>query len=123
MNTPSSSPTVNTLTIRFDYTGSQQTFIVPYGVTDLTIDTFGAQGGGTTGVNGGRVTGTFSVDMTNKTLYIYVGGSDGYNGGGSGVSSCNCNVGGGASDVRYQGTELSNRIIVGGGGGGGCLGV
>jgi hypothetical protein len=55
-------------------------------------------------------------------LTIYVGGSNGYNGGGlPGVSTCTAamgGIGGGGSDVRLNGTSLANRVIVGGGGGG-----
>ena len=69
---------------------------------------------------GGRVTSTMIV-TPGDTLYLYVerrfvstGGSGGWNGGGNGGNwSCG---GGGASDIRINGTELVNRIIVAGGG-------
>ncbi len=115
----------------FNYTGGLQTFTVPVGVTAVTLDARGAQGenqfpGGAGGL-GGRVTGTLAV-TPGQTLYIYVGGQNGYNGGGTGglngntffggPSIGNAGFGGGASDVRAGGTALGNRVIVGGGGGG-----
>ena len=70
---------------------------------------------------GGRVTSTMNVNP-GDTLYLYVGGigsssnggSGGWNGGGNGGNYCG---GGGASDIRINGTELVNRVIVAGGGG------
>ena len=49
-----------------------------------------------------------------QTLYIYVGGQGGYNGGGYASWG---GYGGGASDVRSGGAALGNRAIVAGGGG------
>ena len=131
----------------FSYTGSQQTFTVPAGVSTITIKVWGAQGGNSgyysssgncaTGGKGGYSTGTLSVSSGN-TVYIYVGGQgEGYSscstqmqntgakdggwngGGGNSVTGPGGTGGGGASDVRYGGTGTSNRKIVGGGGGGG----
>ncbi len=114
----------------FTETGSQQTFVVPAGVTSLTVDVIGAAGG-VTGVwwssspgAGGRVQGTLAVTAL-ATLYINVGGQPvtscvgGFNGGGTG--DCwddGTSSGGGASDIRVGGTALSNRVVVAGGGGG-----
>lgn len=107
----------------FSYTGSVQNFIVPAGVTSITIQSWGAQGSngtGYTGGLGGYATGTLAVTAGN-TFSVYVGGRPtggvaGWNGGGS---SGGCGGGGGgASDVRNSGgTKL---IVAGGGGGGGC---
>ena len=103
----------------FSYTGSQQTFTVPSGVTEIQFDVMGAEGGDIDGItvgwggtsnvsidagNGGRVTGILPV-TAGETLYIYVGGegsedSGGYNGGGD-AETC-------------SGTEV---IAAGGGGG------
>jgi hypothetical protein len=117
-----------TNTSTFNYTGSVQTFVVPYGVSELYIQAKGAQGapgdgsgGGTAGL-GGSVSGILSV-TPGQTLNIYVGGSasgstGGYNGGGNG-GNINGGGGGGASDIRINGTALTDRIIVAGGGGGG----
>ncbi|MFH0888246.1 MAG: DUF2341 domain-containing protein [Planctomycetota bacterium] len=118
-----------TTTITFNYTGGVQTFVVPAGITSISVDCRGAKGGanGSTvnGGNGARVQTTLSV-TPGQTLYIYVGGQGttlnaGYNGGGTGASGIykNGGGGGGASDIRQGGTALTNRVVVAGGGGGG----
>jgi len=101
--------------LTFDYTGGAQTFVVPAGVTSVTLETYGAQGSGGNGGYGGYATGTMSVSP-GQVLNVYVGGQTGYNGGGNGWASTIRN-GGGASDVRSGGTALANRVIVAGGGG------
>ena len=125
----------------FDYTGGEQTFVVPAGVVEIQFDVMGAEGGDIEGVtigwggtndididagNGGQVTGLLPV-TPGETLYLYVGGegselSGGYNGGGD-VEVCGGTEviaagGGGASDIRQGGTGLANRTVVAGGGGG-----
>ena len=129
----------------FSYTGSQQTFTVPSGVSTITIKVWGGQGGSggyyssttycSTGGKGGYATGDLSV-TAGSTVYVYVGGqgqsyatcqtrmygssyAGGWNGGGSGQSSLSGCGGGGASDIRYGGTSISDRKIIAGGGGGG----
>lgn len=107
----------------FFYSGAMQTYVVPAGVTTLTIQTYGAQGGANwvNNVNyGGYSQADFAV-TPGETLYIFVGGqpnsiTGGFNGGGNGEGAGQ--GGGGASDVRQAGTTLNDRIIVGGGGGG-----
>ena len=133
----------NSLT--FTYTGAQQTFTVPTGVTLVTIECWGASGGDgfTAGGKGGYAKGVKTV-TAGGTLYVNVGGqgssgggdgvrlavSGGWNGGGSGYSDTyntwgKIGGGGGASDVRpdvigftYT-TTLHTPFIVAGGGGGG----
>lgn len=122
-----------TTTTTYSFTGAQQTFVVPPCVTEITITAEGAQGGnaaiGGTGGLGGTATGVLSV-TPGQTLYIYVGGQNGYNGGGaaglngsttvySGPSTGSAAVGGGATDIRVGGTTVNDRVIVAGGGGGG----
>jgi len=111
-----------TLSQTFSYTGGVQTFTVPTGITSLTIDAYGAQGGnnGCIGGLGGRAQGALAV-TPGQVINIYVGGQDGYNGGGApGTGGAYPGVyGGGASDIRVGGTALTNRVIVAGGGGGG----
>ena len=116
-------------TATFSYTGSQQTWTVPSGVTSVILECWGAQGGGNlTGYGlGGYARGSLAV-TPGQTLYVYVGQqptvdvtysvyhAGGWNGGGQGWS--NGQSGGGASDVRVNGSGLGNRIIVAGGGGG-----
>ncbi len=118
-------------TITFSYTGAMQTWVVPSGVNSVVIKASGAQGGnaavGGTGGAGGYAEGTLAV-TPGQVLNIFVGGQNGFNGGGIGGINGN-NVfggpslglapsGGGATDVRVSGTALGDRVIVAGGGGG-----
>lgn len=107
----------------YNYTGTEQTYVVPAGVTQINVQTWGAQGvagagaGGGTGGFGGYAIG--DIDVTpGQTIYIYVGGQNGYNGGGTG-GTIGAGNGGGASDVRIGGNALIDRALVAGGGGGG----
>lgn len=126
----------------FTFTGGQQDWTVPDGVTTIAIDAFGAQGGrggGPTpsaGGLGGRVAATITV-TPGESLAILVGGAGGdagdvggtcaggagaagFNGGAAGGDhGCASGGGGGASDVRSGGTDLGDRVVVAGGGGGG----
>ena len=123
----------------FNFTGTQQIFVVPSCIDSVRINCRGAEGANSqdrlttnsTAGMGGVATGTIGV-TAGDTLYVIVGGmgsitgTGGYNGGGRGGtgsagSSCvggPAGGGGGASDVRRGGTALSNRVIVAGGGGG-----
>ena len=109
----------------FEYTGSEQAFTVPAGISSLGVTANGAQGGNNGNSNGGLggfVSGDISV-IPGMVLYVYVGGQNGYNGGGGtgtgGSSNYPAGVnGGGASDIRVGGNTLSDRVIVAGGGGG-----
>ena len=127
----------------YSYTGTVQTFTVPYGVTTITVQAFGAQGGAGyySGGYGGYVFASLKV-IPGQVLYLYVGGagskgysnaypSGGYNGGGYGSSNyCysggywySGGGGGGATDIRTTSGMLASRIVVAGGGGGGsCYG-
>jgi hypothetical protein len=113
----------------FNFTGAQQTWTVPAGVTSINVDVQGAQGGATAWGNaglGGRTQATVPVSP-GSTIYINVGGQGntsvgGFNGGGA-PYGCGCvGGGGGASDVRIGGNALGNRAVVAGGGGGGGYG-
>ena len=127
----------------FNYTGSAQTWVVPTCVTSITVEMWGASGGGSsTGGSGqsgrgGYVTGDLSVSP-GETYYVYVGQQGGvsysnggptsaaFNGGGYGnahgyPTPSGAAGGGGASDLRYGGQNLSDRIMVAGGGGGGHI--
>jgi hypothetical protein len=116
----------------FDYTGAAQSFVVPEGVCEVTLDVYGAEGADAGGEivagMGGRTTATIEV-TPGETLEVYVGGTPtgdeilgGFNGGGdAGISTNNGSRGyggGGASDVRQGGSALSDRVVVAGGGGG-----
>jgi hypothetical protein len=121
----------------FNYTGAEQTFKVPAGVTSVTVTTAGASGGfyassssrsrgaGVPG-NGGLAEAAIAVRPGEK-LAVFVGGqgttypssgTGGFTGGGSGSGSYEAGGGGGASDVRQGGSQLSDRVIVAAGGGG-----
>ena len=104
--------------MEFAYTGEVQTQKLIPGIYKFEV--WGAEGS----VNGGK--GGYSVgyyNVLNDTdVNIYVGGSGengGFNGGGI-AGAANIGSGGGASDIRINGNELTDRIIVAGGGGGGC---
>lgn len=116
-------PTTSKNTRTFRYTHKRQSFVVPAGVTQLTVVALGGEGGAapvyypSTDAPGfpGRVYAIIPVHPSQR-LYVYVGGSGahgGFNGGGTGV-----NPGGGASDVRLRGGARTDRIIVAAGGGG-----
>ena len=133
-----SKPATNQQT--FSYTGAEQTFQVPTGVTSISIVADGAAGGGFANGGplreqvkhpkknhgrkaglGGRTDAAISV-TPGETLYVFVGGEGtsgggGFNGGG-GVPSTGGYGGGGASDVRAGGNSLVDRVLVAGGGGG-----
>lgn len=114
----------------FNYTGAQQSFTVPSGCQQVTVEAFGAKGGCSEGGKGGRAKGVVPVN-SGESLYLFVGGQGGcdkhakpggFNGGGSTVTPSGDNWvngdGGGASDVRRGGNGLGNRVLVAGGGGG-----
>ncbi|HEX2035884.1 MAG TPA: PxKF domain-containing protein [Chloroflexota bacterium] len=108
------------------------TLVVPAGVTALTVDAFGAEGGVGTEVvapggqpgRGGRARATLPV-VPGETLQLTVGGrgssgrpgTGGVGGGGHGAGVGG--GGGGASDLRRAPFALGDRLLVAGGGGGG----
>jgi len=117
------SPTTSKNSKTFTYTHKKQSFVVPPGVTQLTVVALGGEGdagpvyypSADTPGSPGRVYAIIPVHPRQR-LDVYVGGSGahgGFNGGGTGV-----NRGGGASDVRLHGGALTDRIIVAAGGGG-----
>ncbi len=141
---------LNAQTTVFNYTGGQQTYVVPAGVTALRIDAIGGAGGypywqcsstnGAREAYGGRVQCDLAV-TGGMTLYIYVGGAGGsepcsnctamaggFNGGQPG-GSCAGGSGGG-TDIRFSAGSISgllvnpytatNRVVVAGAGGGGA---
>ncbi len=93
----------------FNYTGGMQTFTVPAGVTKLTIETYGAQGGNGSyeGGYGARMKGDFDV-ISGQSIKVLVGGQ-----GGSG----NNGGGGGGTFVT---TSADYPLCIAGGGGGGA---
>jgi hypothetical protein len=131
-----------TTTKTFSFTGSEQSFVVPDGVTSIHVVAVGGKGGTGTASTGGGFGAVASADIPigpGTTLYIAVAGNGsngsnggpgagGYNGGGTGGTSGDPALGqgggggGGASDVRTvkrtsSGT-LNSRLVTAGGGGG-----
>lgn len=100
----------------WDYgsTGSVQNFVVP-NTGEYRIEVWGSQGGGSGG-RGGYVSTRVTL-LKDSQLNLYVGNTSGYNGGGAGSS-----YGGGATDVRLNGTALTDRLVSAAGGGGGSSG-
>lgn len=124
----------------FNYTGAEEVYVVPDGIYIVHVELNGARGGngklGGPGGLGGSVTANLNV-VPGSLLYIYVGEQGkngttfpnaqltdllpgGFNGGGhAGAFGDQGGSGGGASDIRMGGRDISNRVIVAGGGGGG----
>lgn len=130
--------TASATTQVFEYTGAEQSFVVPSGVHLLHVRLVGGKGGdggavsGALGGAGAEVEGDLEVNP-GETLYLEVGGNGnsgggagGFNGGGAGSGG---GGGGGASDIRLEPSEaglasLTSRVaIAAGGGGGGGSGV
>ena len=131
-------------TVTFNYTGADQSWTVPSGVTSATFYLFGAGGGGnnrTSGGNGGYATGAYSV--TAGQVYTIIVGEGGgghaaalvtgitgkytkltYGGGGRGGSTefdtyiGTFASGGGRSAIRAPGAATDLATAGGGGGGG-----
>lgn len=123
------------------FTGSEQIWTVPCGASNVFVDAFGASGAAGSSINpgvntggaaglGNHVSGSFSFLNPNDNLYVYVGGKannqvGGYNGGGAGAvgnltnGTNHSGGGGGATDIRFGGNAINNRVLVAGGGGGG----
>ncbi|MES2595078.1 MAG: choice-of-anchor D domain-containing protein [Verrucomicrobiota bacterium] len=111
----------------FAFTGADQTFVVPAGVTSITVKLWGG-GGGAGGGSGSFVSGELAV-TPNETLTIITGGGgavspssgatpNAYGGGGKGIGDNGTRLGGGGggrSAIRRSSTEL---VTAGAGGGG-----
>lgn len=133
--TPSPTPTPRpTVKKAFDYTGAEQSFVVPAGVTSLTIKLWGS-GGGQRGSSGAFVSGTLAVTAGEAlVLLVGQGGQIQSNGvttaafGGGGIgkgylpikpTSPTSNGGGGGGRTAIR--RGSNDIVVAGAGGGGSV--
>ncbi len=100
----------------YNFTGSVQTFTVPPGVTSITIDAKGAQGGNTNGGKGARMIGTFTV-TPGENIGIAVGQQGIVNNcGGGGASG-----GGGGGTFAWRVASSTQPLIAAGGGGGGNM--
>lgn len=105
----------------FSQTGSSQEFISNYNGS-YKIEAWGASGSDFstyTGGNGAYVSGNINLEK-DRELFVFVGSSNGYNGGGTGNSSYGA-TGGGATDIRLLNDTgfdgLKTRIMVAAGGG------
>jgi hypothetical protein len=121
-------------TVTFSTVGAHA-FTVPLGHTTVTVEAWGAQGGGSSGGLGGYATAVVPV-TSGEVLVVNVGErpsgqSRGWNGGGRGGNGGSIlyignfnpgSGGGGASDVRRQAGTLTDRLVVAGGGGGASSG-
>ena len=106
--------------IIFNFKAGPQFWRVPDGVTSVSVDAYGAQGGSARGGKGGKVQSDLIVKPASN-LVIFVGSQPdlslgGENGGGRGCGDGT--GGGGATDIRIGGTDLRYRVLVAGGGGG-----
>ena len=102
-------------TATFSYTGTDQTWTVPSGITKITVTVKGASGGNTSSAVGGAgasVTTTVSV-TPGDTLRLVVG-SKGGDGALGGTSNTTCPYGGGGAGGRGSGGSAYS----GGAGGG-----
>ena len=123
-------------TVTYNYTGTEQVFTPPTGITRLQFELVGGRGGDAAALStvGGQADKVRTADVSHavQQFFVNVGGAGsstegGYNGGGApgyigGGASNRQGGGGGASDIRtVAGTEpgsLGSQIIVAGGGGG-----
>lgn len=106
----------------FDYTGSIVTWTVPEDVTTITVEAFGAEGGGAGGDGqslagglGARMAGTF--DVTPGQQFQILVGEMGY----TGVNAAECferNNNGGGGGTFFVRSDNTPYLIAGGGGGG-----
>lgn len=122
----------------FSFTGTSESFVVPPGVNRLAVFAWGASGGVSNYISfccgpwrsgsGGFVHATVPV-LPGETLLITVGGSNGFNGGGTPINSADsyysfAAYGGGATSIRStnsRSTDASSWLVGAGGGGGGSF--
>ncbi len=122
-------------TVDYLYFGDQDTFFVlPTCIDTISFELWGAPGNpgsdpeangrfGLPGL-GGFAGGDLLRDPNlSDTVWLFLGGTNGFNGGTNGGISQGFGAegggGGGATDIRYGGKELSDRVAIAGGGGGG----
>lgn len=94
----------------FSFSGGIQTWTVPAGVCQITVNAAGAGGGGgtSTGGIGGRITATIPV-ITGTQYRVIVGGGGG---------PANGRAGGGGGGFSGLLTSSNNHVVTAGGGGG-----
>ncbi|MFL6156496.1 MAG: glycine rich domain-containing protein [Marmoricola sp.] len=104
--------------------GSTHFFVVPAGVTSLTVDAVGGAGGSgpLLGGRAAEVQATLSV-TPGQTVYVHVASNGSYQDGAGGATngggaSPTAGSGGGATDIRVGTDDLAHRVLVAAGGGG-----
>jgi uncharacterized repeat protein (TIGR01451 family) len=108
-------------TVTFSTPGQQEMWMVPPGVTQISVDVLGAGGGTDAGGNGcvpgrgGEITATVAV-TPGQTLTLLVGGAGGNASGGHGGAA-------GAAGGGAGGSVGATELAYGGGGGGGWSSV
>ncbi len=108
---------INAQTSVFNYTGSIQTYTVPAGVTSISIEAKGAQGGSSTVATGGRgaiMKGNFAV-TPGQVINILVGQQ-------APTIASGSFVGGGGGGGTFVVNQSNNQPLVVAGGGGGAAG-
>lgn len=115
----------------FEFTGAEQSFLVPAGVHKLHVELVGGTGGEGGAIGGAAAAVSGDLEVTpGQTIYVEVGGNGkkgsegsagGFNGGGAGSGG---GGGGGASDLRLEPSSaglssLTSRVAIAAGGGGG----
>lgn len=118
---------VPTGSVTYTFTGAIQSWTVPSGVTSISVDVQGAQGGGgSTSSNnkGGRIQAKISV-TSGTTLYVVVGGQPTTNtavygdAGNGGAGNAYGKAGGGYAGIFTGSTpSQANALALAGGGGG-----
>ncbi|WP_395141228.1 glycine-rich protein [Armatimonas sp.] len=111
----------------FTYTGADQDFVVPTGVTSLTVKLWGA-GGGQNGGSGAFVSGTLAV-TPGETLKMVVGNGGqfklngttfaAFGGGGKGKGDTVWAGGGGGGYTSIRRPATFDNVVIAGSGGGG----
>lgn len=135
-----SAPVSVTTKQTFSYTGTTGSFVVPQGVTSLSVKMWGAGGGNgawpsnSTAGAGGYAAGTVSVTPGETLLYIIGGGGQGttgsggdgglggWGGGGYGTKGDASGGGGGGYTGLFSGAIHQQTAIMIAGGGGGATG-
>lgn len=120
--------------VTYNYTGSNQSFSIPSGLTKLNAKMWGAGGGspGNSGGAGGYASGTITLGGLSSTFIIVVGqagtgygpnNSGGnfspYGGGGNAGAIGFSGQGGGLSGIFNISVSQGNSLLIAGGGGGG----
>jgi hypothetical protein len=108
--------------VTFSYSGAREDWVVPSGITSISIDAAGAAGGdGTTpGGKGARTQATITV-TPGETLSVYVG-QQGLQGNNSNIAtyvSPASKLGGGGGGGTFLLRNSTTPLVVSGGGGGG----